>query len=147
MKLWLKIQHCKNINSVYQQNMYRPALSFYFVLLCNRQDFCVSEHLSLCRREYAFLTSQEGWGGTRSQSTYQRQFFDHLEKQEVLLESFFFHNEIVLSKQGKPSAFDRIVAETRDLCRWHKYCCWVHLQYVCTVIYMIPCPQVYTYIS
>lgn len=74
MKLWLKIQHRKNINSAYKQNLYWPALSFCFVLLCNRQDFsCASEHTSHCRREKSFLTSQESWGGTRSQRTCHRQ--------------------------------------------------------------------------
>lgn len=52
MKLWLKIQCCKNINSAYKQNLYWLALSFCFVLLCNRQDFCASEHISHHRREY-----------------------------------------------------------------------------------------------
>lgn len=136
MKLWLKIQHCKNINSACKQNLYRPALSFCFVVLCSRQDVsCSSEHILFAEdnKHFSHLRRVEVVPGLSPCTTGSSLLtFHHLGKQGVPPESIFLLavQLFFLSLENfQPLPGPWCKQETRG--RSQMCFCWVHLKHVC----------------
>jgi len=136
MKLWLKILHCKNINSVYKQNVYWAAFSFCVVLLYNREEFCLRTHFVLQKRIYfSHISGRLSWYHVSA----------HVPEavlwpfKKAVGANISLNTTVALTQQGKLSAFGKTIGESRDCCRrLHMFWCW---RCACSHMHVSPAPK------